>query len=211
MGILSILAGGSKSKNKAFPALNSALMPAVTGGVNALNDLSSELSGGFDAYKKNAGFDFALNQLMRGTTGGAAAGGMLRSGATGNAIADRLGNVVNTFYDNYLNKKAIPAQLGLGAAGTLAGAGQVSKSQGGLLPAIGGLFSDRRLKENIRPVGKLDNGLTVYAYNYIDGGATHIGLMADEVEAVHPEAVASAQTFFSEGTYSVVDYDKAVI
>lgn len=67
------------------------------------------------------------------------------------------------------------------------------------------LMSDRRLKTDIKPVGKLDNGLTVYSYRYVWGGPQHIGLMADEVKSVHPDAVIK-----QEGGYDAVDYLKAV-
>ena len=77
---------------------------------------------------------------------------------------------------------------------------------------LGGLFSlgsaaimsDRRLKTNIQKVGKLDNGLTVYAYTYKTGGPAMLGLMADEVEKVNPNAVGSV------GGYKTVNYMEAV-
>lgn len=52
-----------------------------------------------------------------------------------------------------------------------------------------GLFSDARLKEDITPVGKLDDGQNVYSYRYKGSPTTQIGLMAQEVEKIHPEAV----------------------
>lgn len=70
----------------------------------------------------------------------------------------------------------------------------------GMLP-----FSDRRVKENIRRVGTLDNGLPVYAYNYLWGKTTIVGVMADEVEKMHPGAVVED----SEGLKHV-RYDLAV-
>lgn len=66
-----------------------------------------------------------------------------------------------------------------------------------------GLFSDRRVKQDIAPVGKLDNGLTVYKFRYKGHPAVHIGLMAQEVQEVHPEAVGSV------GGILTVDYDQA--
>ena len=66
------------------------------------------------------------------------------------------------------------------------------------------LMSDARLKENINAVGKLDNGLTVYSFNYLDNPTTHIGLMAQEVEDVNPEAVSEIDG------YKMVDYNEAV-
>ena len=66
-------------------------------------------------------------------------------------------------------------------------------------------YSDRRLKQNIREVGRLHNGLPVYAYEFRSKPwQTVIGLMADEVEAVNPDAVADI------GGFAAVDYGKAV-
>jgi hypothetical protein len=65
---------------------------------------------------------------------------------------------------------------------------------GGLLGAAGNaksLFSDERLKTNIKRVGKLDNGLSVYSYYYTDDPIkrVHIGVIAQEAERMYPEAV----------------------
>ena len=65
-------------------------------------------------------------------------------------------------------------------------------------------FSDRRLKENIQRIGYADNGLPIYAFNLKGGSQTTLGFMADEVEAVHPEAVGEI------GGYKTVDYRAAV-
>lgn len=75
----------------------------------------------------------------------------------------------------------------------------------GLASAGIGLLSDRRAKTDIRRVGKLDNGLPVYSYRYNGQEQTHIGLMADEVQKIHPEAVNVG----ADG-YSRVRYDLAV-
>lgn len=66
--------------------------------------------------------------------------------------------------------------------------------------------SDRRLKTDIQRVGTLDNGLSVYSYRYKDGGPVHIGLMADEVRTVRPEAVVTMPDGFD-----AVFYAKAVL
>lgn len=67
------------------------------------------------------------------------------------------------------------------------------------------LFSDRRLKADIVPVGTLFDGQTVYAYRYSNRLETHLGLMADEVAQNVPEAVG-----VMPGTeYLGVDYGKA--
>lgn len=66
-------------------------------------------------------------------------------------------------------------------------------------------YSDRRLKDNIRRVGALDNGLPVYSYRMKGSDMTEIGLMADEVEIVKPWAVHDQPSGFK-----AVDYARAV-
>lgn len=63
--------------------------------------------------------------------------------------------------------------------------------------------SDRRLKTDIARVGTLDNGLPVYRYRYKAGGPIHIGLMADDVEVVHPDAVATMDNGFKAVRYDL--------
>jgi len=85
---------------------------------------------------------------------------------------------------------------------SLASAGLGSAVGSGVGGGLGGLFSDVRLKTNIRRIGTADNGLPIYSYRYIWGGPTHIGHMADEVEELYPDAVSTV-----EG-YKTVDYSK---
>jgi hypothetical protein len=65
-------------------------------------------------------------------------------------------------------------------------------------------MSDRRLKTDIKRVGVLDNGLPVYSYKYVMGGPTVIGVMADEVAQVVPEAYVPNAV----GDFAAVDYSK---
>lgn len=76
---------------------------------------------------------------------------------------------------------------------------------GSALNLAGGfLFSDARIKENLRPVGQLFNGLTIYAFNFPGEDITRIGLVAQEVEQVLPQAVKE-----SEEGLLMVDYGLA--
>jgi len=63
---------------------------------------------------------------------------------------------------------------------------------------LGGLFSlgsaaitasDIDVKEDIRQVGTMDNGLPVYTYRYKGQPQVHMGVMAQEAAKVRPEAV----------------------
>lgn len=72
----------------------------------------------------------------------------------------------------------------------------------GAAAKIGAAFiSDRRLKTHIVRIGELKNGLGVYRYNLL--GNWEVGVMADEVEKIHPEAVHVG----ADG-YKRVDYSK---
>ena len=90
-------------------------------------------------------------------------------------------------------------------------AAQANFNQG--LMSLGGAgimkYSDMRLKENIKPVGVMPNGLTLYSFEYVDevkshplaGDGIHVGVMAQEVEQVFPYAVKTL-----DDGYKVVDY-----
>lgn len=76
----------------------------------------------------------------------------------------------------------------------------------GAVTSLAGAFSDERLKENMKPVGRLDNGLNVYVYNFKGSNVPQIGLLAQEVQKVKPEAVHKDKAT----GYLKVEYNKAV-
>ena len=65
--------------------------------------------------------------------------------------------------------------------------------------------SDRRLKHDIKRIGKTEKGLPIYTFKYKGDNReqTHVGFMADEVERDHPEAVGKRDG------YKTVDYSQA--
>jgi hypothetical protein len=65
-------------------------------------------------------------------------------------------------------------------------------------------LSDRRLKTDIRPVGKLLDGQTIYSYRFRGSPRTQLGLIAQEVEKRRPDAVSRHPSGFK-----MVDYRKA--
>jgi hypothetical protein len=62
---------------------------------------------------------------------------------------------------------------------------------GGTAPAISiiVLESDIRLKRDITQVGELDSGIGLYRYRYLWSDTIYVGVMAQEVAEVMPEAV----------------------
>lgn len=76
---------------------------------------------------------------------------------------------------------------------------------GGLFGLGSAIISDRRMKTDIKEVGKTSDGQKIYSYRYKTGGPVHIGLMAQEVEKAKPDAVVTLPTGIK-----AVDYDKAL-
>ena len=71
----------------------------------------------------------------------------------------------------------------------------------GAVGAVGGAvagFSDPRLKDNVKKVGKDEStGLNLYEFNYKWDERRFVGVMADEVQEVYPEAVGEEQGFLT--------------
>ena len=67
----------------------------------------------------------------------------------------------------------------------------------------GGNRSDIRLKRDIQAIGTLANGLTLYKFKYLWSDTDMVGVMAQEVLNVLPEAVITGE----DGFYRV-NYDK---
>jgi hypothetical protein len=102
------------------------------------------------------------------------------------------GNMANMQNQAFMQGQANEA----GMWGSLVGAGAT----------LGGaaiMASDRRLKENILAVGEYEElDLTKYQFNYIGDERVFIGVMADEVMELYPEAVIEM-----DNGYFAVDYE----
>lgn len=102
-------------------------------------------------------------------------------------------------YNQFLQQQSYPFQVAQFLANIAMGTGALS----GSTTQTNQSLSDKRLKENIKPVGKTFDGQTIYSYNFKGHPQTEIGLIAQEVEKHHPEAVGLA------GGYRTVNYEKA--
>lgn len=99
------------------------------------------------------------------------------------------------------------------AGGLLGGVGNVVSSAGNAISnavsGLGKMFSDIQMKENVTQVGKTPAGLGIYEFEYkpeykdMAGHGKQIGVMAQEVEQVIPDAVSVANNGFK-----MVDYGK---
>ena len=75
-------------------------------------------------------------------------------------------------------------------------------AQAQVLPSGSTNPSDRRLKQHVKRAGALPNGLPLYSFQYIWGGPTFVGVMAQDVLRVRPDAVVTD----ADGFYRV-DYE----
>ena len=202
------------SENQNFKLINDIYTPQARQGVQGTNFLSALLTGqgdtaaaeaGFDRYKDMAGYAPALRDMQAGIVGGGASSGLLRSGSTAKALTKYGAELDQGFYNNYLNQLSGLAGIGnqsgellyKGGAGSdksmRTGVGGIIGSLGGKL--LDGIFSDRRLKENITHIGTYPNGLPMYEFNYKGGEQRLRGVMSDDVRQRYPEAVDKANGF----------------
>lgn len=93
----------------------------------------------------------------------------------------------------------------VGAFSTLAGLLGGGSSGSNSIFGSTGSSSDRRLKRDIKYVGKTKSGIPVYEFKYIWGDEKHIGHMADEVIKFVPEAVGVDSVGFLTVNYSMVN------
>ena len=113
---------------------------------------------------------------------------------------------LQALYNQFQQQQGFPYQQAQFLANIAEGTGALSgnaTSGTSTTTGGGGFFSDERLKENIQRVGETDDGQPIYRYNYKGDKNTQIGLLAQDVEKHHPEAVGLA------GGYKTVNYKKA--
>ena len=113
---------------------------------------------------------------------------------------------LQAMYNQFQQQQGFPYQQAQFLANIATGTGALSgnaSSGTSTTTGGGGFFSDERLKENIKKVGETNDGQPIYRYNYKGDQRTQIGLLAQDVEKDHPEAVGLA------GGYKTVDYKKA--
>jgi len=143
-----------------------------------LNTLSALRTG---AQVQNPSF---VNSAQQATTGGADLLGASQMGYNAQMGNFNAGQAAQSNFNQGL--------MGLGGAGIAA-------------------FSDIRTKENIKNVGWLPNGLPVYEFDYkpkykdIAGHGRFIGVMAQDVELVQPEAVITNADGIKMVNYGVLN------
>jgi hypothetical protein len=178
-------------------------------GINAL-DRSAAAKGGlfsggqmkavsdFGLRRQNDAFNNRINQLFQ-LTGNAPAMSAAATQDTGGQIADTqfgYGQLQANQATNFGNAMAASRSIPINNLLSLASSG--AKVASGAM-----MMSDRRAKTDIKKVGALDNGLPVYSFKYKGQTTTQIGLMADDVERVIPDAVVTGPHGFKMVNYEM--------
>ena len=171
-----LAANTTQGFNTGLAANQQAYNQAMTNYNMPLNTLSSLRTG---AQVQNPTF---VNAPQQATTAGADLLGTTTAAGNYALAGSNASNAAQSNFNSGL--------MGLGAAGIMK-------------------YSDIRTKENIVAIGMLPNGLPFYQFEYksefkdhpLAGHGTHTGVMAQEVEAMYPNAVKTL-----ENGYKAVDY-----
>ena len=113
---------------------------------------------------------------------------------------------LSALYNQFLQQQSYPFQVAQFLAGIAEGTGALSGSTTTTTQPQS-FFSDENLKEDIEDVGRTHDGQKIIRFRYKGEDKTapkRIGLLAQDVEKHHPEAVGLA------GGYKAVDYDRAL-
>lgn len=196
-------------------------------GIKGLEDL---FAGNIDLFAQpgiSKSFDAGAEALQRRL----AASGFNQSGNELLALADYNGNFSRNLYNDFFNQRFGLAQMGSNAAtgtgsnitGLMSSANNVlgSVGQGAGAAGFGGLmnmggflggaalgnmfgFSDERLKDNIKHIGTLESGIKVYEFTFKGDTTPQVGVMAQEVEEILPEAVVTDADGYKRVNYGIL-------
>jgi len=193
----------------------------ATTGANIMEGLfraqsAEQRAGRADAFTQSQAYADALRQREMADI--AAAASIYESPATlfqtGAGVGQGLGNIMASYRPTYTAGSSgllggiLPAVAGGIVSGGMANLGKGVGFFGGKAPAP----SDSRLKENVKKVGTTKSGINLYSWKWnskakelgLDWGS-NIGVMAQEIKDIIPEAVIMAD----DGYYRV-DYSKVV-
>ena len=188
-------------------AFSNAINPLYSQGYNTALQTAQQQQG------VNLGQQQANNQLLLQQ---GAQFGNLGTGAQGAALQGAQAQIgagtleqqtqqagLSALYNQFLQQQAYPFQTAQFLANIAEGTGALSGSTT-TTTQPSSFFSDERLKEDIEDIGRTHDGQKIVKFRYKgDKGPKQIGLIAQDVEKHHPDAVGLA------GGYKTVDYDRA--
>lgn len=124
-----------------------------------------------------------------------------------NELNVRMSSLSNSPYNNINYTSLAPTNssaANVGAFSSLAGLLGGGSSGGGVIGGTPISSSDIRLKKNLVRLGETPAGIPLYAFNYLwedEDDNIHIGVLAQQIEEIIPEAV-----IINENGFRLVDY-----
>ncbi len=195
---------------------NSLANRGLTGaGTNELGEAATSEFGVFGERKNQAFSNLALESVQRGIGTQLTEANIRQSNRSTqfNELASLLGlqQVSQPGLNNFFTPGQTDTAAGfaLNQQGQIANAAAGSQITSGILEGLFGLGSsaitksDIRLKEDIDKVGELPSGIGVYTFRYIGEEQLNLGVMAQEVLPIIPDAVIE----HPDG-YLMVDYSR---
>jgi hypothetical protein len=190
-------------------------------GQQRLQSAAAQTSAAIEAQRQQAANTLLGTGAQGVSTAGNLYGGMMNTGFNaGTAAGNLYGQSVDTT-GKAIGAAQSPMDLYNKYASVVFGVPQASTTpnfagtQGSTSSGSGfnfgfGQGSDISIKENIQKIGSLKNGINLYKFEYKDqykdtwGHGQQIGVMAQEVEKVIPEAVSTHKDGYKLVNYSMV-------
>jgi hypothetical protein len=212
-----------ESSNQAYPAMQQQFTPVMENANTGSDWLRKLLGGdgeGFNNYLDATGYDFARDRGEGAITSMFGSKGLRNSGSAMKSLSEFNQGLKGQRSNDYVNQLMGLTNTGFQAGGAISGAGNKSlgtstgQSTGSSVSHEGiaktlmagasmVAASDSRLKKDIKRLGTLENGLGVYEFMYINDKGPFVGVMADEVKTIQPDALGP----IVDG-YMTVDYSK---
>ena len=172
--------------------------PSVGGGAN-------RPSGGGGANRPSGGGGANRPSAGGGGPGAGGRGPGVAARPAGGGGGNALGNIQSGRTTNLQSQRGRASVGGGGGGARVGGGGGGGRvaGGGGRAGGGGGRRSDIRLKHDVVLIGHLDNGLGFYRFAYNGSEKAYVGVLAQEVQSVEPDAVVVGR----DG-YLRVFYDK---
>lgn len=206
----SAMSGAFGGDRAGIAAANLAKQQNMATGTTLAGLLNQGYGQALNTAQQQQGLDLASRQAnMARLTGAGAQMGALGTGSQGAGLAGAQSQLAagqigqqteqagkSALYNQFLQKQGYPFQVTQFLANIAEGTGALSGSTTNTMQG-----SDRRIKHDIKEIGKTFDSEPLYAFKYNGDDKTHYGPMAQDVEKRHPENVGLA------GHVKTVDYD----
>ncbi len=127
--------------------------------------------------------------------------GAVRAAADRGGLVDEARLVCRHWWDGVYYRRLVCRDIFVEAPVVVAPAPIIVAPRPWVRPGVGVYISDIRVKHDIVPLQRLANGLELYSYRYLWSDQVYVGVMAQDVQAVRPDAVTRGPDGFLRVDY----------